>query len=415
MSATADPLAPPAPFAAFERLPSGRVLVRDTGIDPVDARRVLPALEDAFARHDALGMAVAKRLRADGISAHGAFVVHPKGFVRNGRGAPRDAERFDREVDACDAGVAVVDGNAFTVARGEAILDPRAGYGALAMLAMSLEIRRRRAGRVVAVAAAVVDDAAAGDDVVETRGFRCGIARGHFRAHFGFDADACDLDAVARNPALASLRWNAEVWGAPAPFAKYDERGAYHWNLYATHDAYRRRADAIVAFLLANLPAGDAPIVDVGAGDALFAGLLSRTGARVVALDPEAAAVASARRALDEAGCADRVECTQGSAENMPFADGSFRAAMLLDVVEHLRNPVAALREMRRVLAPSGMLLVATPAWNYGRRNDPVYHLDEYREEELERQIRACGFEISSTARIRGAYDDILALARRAD
>jgi ubiquinone/menaquinone biosynthesis C-methylase UbiE len=135
----------------------------------------------------------------------------------------------------------------------------------------------------------------------------------------------------------------------------------------------------------------------------------------LVALDPEAAAVASARRALVEAGCADRVECTQGSAENMPFADGSFRAAMLLDVVEHLRNPVAALREMRRVLAPSGMLLVATPAWNYGRRNDPVYHLDEYREEELVRQIRACGFEISSTARIRGAYDDILALARRAD
>jgi SAM-dependent methyltransferase len=98
----------------------------------------------------------------------------------------------------------------------------------------------------------------------------------------------------------------------------------------------------------------------------------------------------------------------------MPFPDGAFRAALLLDVVEHLRNPVRALREIRRVLAPGGVLLVDTPAWRYGHRNDPTYHLDEYRAEELARQLRACGLEVSSTARIRGAYDDIVMLVRRA-
>jgi SAM-dependent methyltransferase len=117
-------------------------------------------------------------------------------------------------------------------------------------------------------------------------------------------------------------------------------------------------------------------------------------------------------RALEAAGLSARVACVQGAAEALPFADGSFRAAMLLDVIEHLRNPVRSLREIRRVLRPGAPLLVATPAWRFGHRNDPVYHLDEYREDELARQLHACGFTIAQTARIKGVYDDIVMIAR---
>ncbi|MGA0830415.1 MAG: hypothetical protein ACO3RG_03145 [Nitriliruptoraceae bacterium] len=60
-------------------------------------------------------------------------------------------------------------------------------------------------------------------------------------------------------------------------------------------------------------------------------------------------------------------------------------------------------------------LLTVTPSWRYGHRNDPIYHLDEYREEELVRQLKACGFAIAGTARIRGAYDDLVVLAQRMD
>ena len=412
MPASDDPLAPPAPFAAVERLPSGRALVRDVTVDAGEARRTAAALEDAFARHDRLAMAVAKRMRADGVSAHGAFVLHPKGLVRNGRGAPRDGERFDEEVDSADAGVAVVDGEAFALVRGETILDPRAGYGALAMLSLGLELRRRRTGRVIAVAAAAIEESPQCEAMFESEGLASELARSHFRAHFRFEPDACELDAVAANAALAPLRWNPRVWGASVPFEKYDDRGAYHWNLYATHDPYRRRADAIVSFLASSLPAGDAPILDIGAGDALFSGLIARTGARTVALDPEPQAVACAKKAITDAGLSASVACMQGTAENLPFPDRSFRAAMLLDVIEHLRNPVRSLSEIRRVLVPGGAILAVTPNWRYGHRNDPVYHLDEYREEELVRQLRATGFTIANTARIRGAYDDLVVLAR---
>lgn len=412
MPASDDPLAPPAPFAAVERLPSGRALVRDVTVDAGEARRAAAVLEDAFARHDSVAMAVAKRLRADGVSAHGAFVLHPKGLVRNGRGAPRDGERFDEEVDSADAGVAVVDGEAFALIHGETICDPRAGYGALAMLSLGLELRRRRAGRVIAVAAAAIEEAPQCEAIFESEGLASELARSHFRAHFRFEPDACDLDQVAANATLAPLRWNPRIWGAPAPFEKYDDRGAYHWNLYATHDAYRRRADAIVSFLASSLPAGDAPVLDVGAGDALFSGLISRSGARAVALDPEPRAVECAKKAIADAGLAASVACVQGNAEKLPFPEGSFRAAMLLDVIEHLWNPIRPLAEIRRVLVPGGVLLAVTPNWRYGHRNDPVYHLDEYREEELVRQLRAAGFTIANTARIRGAYDDLVVLAR---
>lgn len=413
MQAVDDPLAPPAPFAAFERLASGRVLVRDATVAPEAARAAAPRLEAAFDRHDGLAAAVARRVRADGVSAHGAFVVHPKGFVQNGRGAPRDAERFDAEVDAADAGVAVLQPEAFAVARAEAILDPRTGYGALALLAATLEIRRQRAGRIVAVASATVEEAAELAALFTAAGLESELARSHFRAHFGFEVDACDLDSLTDRPSHAGLRWNAAVWGVPAPFEKYDDRGAYHWKLYATHDAYRRRADTLVSFMATNLPRSTQPVLDVGAGDGLFAGLLARQGIGAVALDPEPRAILCAREAIAGADLAPLVACVEGAAEAMPMPDAAFRGAMLLDVIEHLRNPVRALREIRRVLAPGGTLLVATPAWRYGHRNDPVYHLDEYRDEELLRQLRACGFEIASTARIKGAYDDIVILARR--
>ena len=187
------------------------------------------------------------------------------------------------------------------------------------------------------------------------------------------------------------------------------------WDLYGSHDAYRRRADTLVAFLLSNLGrdagAPSLPILDIGAGDGLFAGLLARHALRVFAVEPEREAIAIADAKVAAEGLSDLVTTFAGSAESLPFPAHSARGALVLDVIEHLRNPVRALAEIRRVVVPGGRVLFATPAWRYGHRNDPVYHLDEYREEELTRQLAACGLSVVQTARIRGAYDDIVVLA----
>ena len=429
MNAPADD----APDRVFEHEPYGGrfVLAWDRATGRAQALAAAPALARAFALHHGLAAAVARRigLGAGGreVRAHGAFVIHPKGFHRHGRGAPADAERFDTEVDAADGGACLFDAGAFAAARGEAILDPRTGYGALALLAATLELRRRAIGRVIACAAATVEEGAGFEDLLEHEGFRSPIAAGHATSHFGFDLEACDLGAcdlgacdlgacdLAPFAEGSPLRWNAGVWGAPAGFAKYDDRGAYHWRLHETHDAYRRRADALVAFLASHLgpPVAGRVVADVGAGDGLFAGLVARLGHEVVAIDPEPAALAAARAEFAREAFDTRANAVAGTAEALPAGDGTLGAALLLDVIEHLRNPVRALAELRRALAPGAALLVATPSWRYGHRADPVYHLDEYREEELARQLRATGFTIVQTARIKGAYDDLVVLARR--
>ena len=48
-------------------------------------------------------------------------------------------------------------------------------------------------------------------------------------------------------------------------------------------------------------------------------------------------------------------------AENLPMAGGSFDVLLAQHMIEHLPDPVSALREWRRVLRPGGMVVLATP------------------------------------------------------
>lgn len=50
-----------------------------------------------------------------------------------------------------------------------------------------------------------------------------------------------------------------------------------------------------------------------------------------------------------------------GSAYQLPFAPGSFDVALFLEVFEHLLHPFTAIREIKRVLRPGGLLILTTP------------------------------------------------------
>jgi SAM-dependent methyltransferase len=55
----------------------------------------------------------------------------------------------------------------------------------------------------------------------------------------------------------------------------------------------------------------------------------------------------------------------EGTVMSMPFPDGHFQLAASLDVIEHLEDDVGALRELRRVIAPGGWLLITVPAYQW--------------------------------------------------
>jgi SAM-dependent methyltransferase len=58
-------------------------------------------------------------------------------------------------------------------------------------------------------------------------------------------------------------------------------------------------------------------------------------------------------------------QVVEGSVLQMPFEAASFDLAVCLDVIEHLADDLAALRELRRVVAPGGTLLVTVPAYQW--------------------------------------------------
>jgi len=107
-------------------------------------------------------------------------------------------------------------------------------------------------------------------------------------------------------------------------------------------------------------------VLDVGAGPgALTAALVARVGsAEVTAVDPSEPFVAALRERQPG------VAVQQSAAENLPFEDETFHAVLAQLVVHFMKDPVAGLREMRRVAVPGG--IVAANVWDHGGGRGPL-------------------------------------------
>ncbi len=86
----------------------------------------------------------------------------------------------------------------------------------------------------------------------------------------------------------------------------------------------------------------------------------------------------------------------KGLAESLPFADESFDVVTALDVVEHLDDDIAGLKEMHRVLKKDGKTLIFVPAfmWLWGVQDDISNHRIRYTKKEIVERLGAAGFEI---------------------
>lgn len=103
---------------------------------------------------------------------------------------------------------------------------------------------------------------------------------------------------------------------------------------------------------------GGLRIADIGCGPGAFAAALVARGAQVTAIDSARAMLdAVAARGL---GC----ELVEADALALPLADASHDAACLVQVLEYVDDPVAALREAARVVRPGGLVLAADTDWD---------------------------------------------------
>jgi 2-polyprenyl-6-hydroxyphenyl methylase/3-demethylubiquinone-9 3-methyltransferase len=103
-------------------------------------------------------------------------------------------------------------------------------------------------------------------------------------------------------------------------------------------------------------------VLDAGCGGGLVARGLAEAGAAVFGLDQSPRSLQVARRAV--AGAAPGVPGTfdpsAGKLERLPFTDGAFDAVVAADVLEHVPDLPAVIRELARVLAPGGSLVFDT-------------------------------------------------------
>jgi ubiquinone/menaquinone biosynthesis C-methylase UbiE len=143
---------------------------------------------------------------------------------------------------------------------------------------------------------------------------------------------------------------------------------------------------------------GDA-VVDVGCGEGGLAELLARAGLRVTGVEPAAYLRERFEARLAGLGSARVVDAT---VERLPFGDGEVGAAISTEVLEHVADPDAAMRELRRVMRPGAVACLSVPTsftellfW----RLHPGYaanstHLRIFTKPELRRLVEEHGFEV---------------------
>jgi SAM-dependent methyltransferase len=82
-----------------------------------------------------------------------------------------------------------------------------------------------------------------------------------------------------------------------------------------------------------------------------------------------------------------------GSATDIPLPDASFDTVVCTEVLEHVPDPLKALKEMYRVLKPGGRLILSTPM--YWPRHEVPYDFFRYPYDGLLHLIKESGFELT--------------------
>jgi arsenite methyltransferase len=108
-------------------------------------------------------------------------------------------------------------------------------------------------------------------------------------------------------------------------------------------------------------------ILDVGCGTGANAMALlthNQGKCRVVGLDNSEPMLAIGRKNLESFSYGSNMSFEVGDGHEIPFPDGHFDAAMIIQVLEYSKEPIRMLTEVKRVLRKGGRLFVADTDWD---------------------------------------------------
>lgn len=175
------------------------------------------------------------------------------------------------------------------------------------------------------------------------------------------------------------------------------------------HDQRARRLFARVRELLGLNPGSSFRVLDVGCSSGALLLSAKKEGIEAEGVEP-------ARRAAETARAAG-LTVFAGTLQEARYPAERFQAVTMMEVIEHLRQPIDVVKEIWNILAPGGILVIGTgnadswtvsvmrERWDYFHMERYGGHISFFTPRSLERLAGRCGFRIErlETKRVRFA------------
>jgi 2-polyprenyl-6-hydroxyphenyl methylase / 3-demethylubiquinone-9 3-methyltransferase len=163
------------------------------------------------------------------------------------------------------------------------------------------------------------------------------------------DATSIDPDEVARFSS-----WAAEWWDPRGKFAPLHRFNPARLAFIREQALARFGRDA-----KARRPFEGLRLLDIGCGGGLLSEPMARLGFAVTGVDASERNVGTARTHAESVGLAIDYRCTTAEAL-LAAGEGPFDLVLNMEVIEHVPDPGAYLRDTARLIAPGGLMILAT-------------------------------------------------------
>jgi len=158
--------------------------------------------------------------------------------------------------------------------------------------------------------------------------------------------------------------WNTEACGTQFVESFRDER-----DFFAQYRRFRYETEWHISEFVPFAEMRGQRVLEIGCGNGADGIMFAEHGADYTGVDLTEAAVAATRRHFAIAGLAGQFQTA--NAEQLPFPDASFDVVYSYGVLHHTPEPQRAVREVHRVLKPSGrayVMLYHRHSFNYYAR-----------------------------------------------
>lgn len=183
----------------------------------------------------------------------------------------------------------------------------------------------------------------------------------------------------------------------PEEYGRMHELETHYWWFVGRRAIISKLLREVLDIDLAN---GQKNLLDIGCGTGANLPMLAQAvgpNGTVTALDYSPLALQFASHELNKQREENKkITLLRGDATLLPFPDNYFDIVTMLDVLEHVEDDLAAVREIQRVLKPGGAFVLSVPAYQnlWSAHDEALHHFRRYEHDGLQAVLREGGLKV---------------------